>query len=112
MLVAPLVLLVAVAVVQVALVLHVRATLTTAAAEGARAAALAGADPAAGERRARAVAAEALSPDAVRDVRVRRVTEDGLPLMVVTLTAHPGLVTLLGPIDVTVDGRALVEGWQ
>ena len=108
----PLVLLLAVAVVQVALVLHVRATLTAAAAEGARAAALAGADPFAGERRARQVAAEALSPDAVRDVRVDRVVEDGLPLILVTMTAHPPVVSLLGSVDVTVDGRALVEGWQ
>lgn len=108
----PLVLLLAVAVVQVALVLHVRATLTAAAAEGARAAALAGADPFAGERRARQVASEALSANAVRDVRVHRVVEDGLPLIVVTLTAHPPVVSLLGSVDVTVDGRALVEGWQ
>lgn len=109
---APLVLLVALAVIQLALVLHVRATLTAAAAEGARAAALAGADPIAGERRARDVAAESLSPDVVRDVRVRRVVEDGIPLMLVTMHAEPTVVSLLGTVSVTVDARALVEGWQ
>ena len=48
-LVAPLLIAVALAILQVILVMHVRTVLTSAAAEGARAAALAGADPRAGE---------------------------------------------------------------
>ena len=111
-LVAPLVVLLAIAVVQVALVLHLRSTLTAAAAEGARAAALAGADAGAGERRARQVAAQVLAAEALREVRVQRVVEDGLDVIVVTMHAEPRLVSLLGPVDLTVDARALVEGWE
>ena len=111
-LVAPMVLVVALAVIQVTVVLHLRSTLTAAAAEGARAAALAGADPRAGERRAREVAAQTLAPEALKGVRVRRTVEDGLDVVVVTLRAAPSVVSLLGDVDVTVDARALVEGWQ
>ena len=111
-LVAPLVVLLALAVIQVAAVLHLRSSLTAAAAEGARAAALAGADATAGERRARDVAAQTLAPDAVTEVQVRRRVEGGLDVVVVTLHATPTVVSLLGTVDITVDARALVEGWQ
>lgn len=109
MLVAPLVLLLSAAVVQVVLLLHLRASLTAAAAEGARAAALAGASPLAGRWRALEVAAEVVAPDAVRDVRVGHDVVDGLPVVVVRLRAEPDLVGLLPGISVDVSARALVE---
>lgn len=111
-LVAPLLLLLAVAVVQVALALHVRVTLTAAAAEGARAASLAGADPAAGVVRAREVLAGTVSGAVVREVSASRVAIEGMPVMVVRIDAAVPLVGLLGPEAMTVEGHALREGWS
>ena len=81
-LVAPLLMVLAIAVVQVALALHVRATLTAAAAEGARAASLAGADPRAGVLRARELLADNVAGSVVREVTAaadgdRRAARDG-----------------------------------
>ncbi len=111
-LVAPMLMLLAVAVVQVALALHVRATLTAAAAEGARAAALAGADPAAGVARAREVLDDTVAGSVVRHVSAARSVIDGLPVMVVRVDAAVPLVGLLGPTALTVEGHALQEGWS
>ena len=108
-LVAPLLLLLALAVIQVAFALHVRATLTAAASEGARAAALAGADPAAGARRARAVLAQNVAASVVRGITARRATVDSLPVMVVQIEATLPVVGLLGPTAMTVVGHALQE---
>jgi Flp pilus assembly protein TadG len=110
-LVAPLLIVLAVAVVQVALTLHVRVTLTAAAAEGARAASLAGADPAAGVLRARELLADNVAGSVVRDVSAARSLIDGLPVMVVRIDATVPLVGLLGPAVMTVEGHALQEGW-
>lgn len=109
-LVAPLLLLLALAVLQVALAMHVRATLTSAAAEGARAAALAGADPAAGVRRTRTLLAQNLAGSVVDDVTAQRGVVDGLAVMTVRVTAVLPMVGLLGPQALTVEGRALREG--
>jgi hypothetical protein len=108
-LVAPLLLLVAVAVLQVALTMHVRATLTSAAAEGARAAALAGADPGAGIRRTRALLAQNIAGAVVSDVTARRAVVGGLPVIAVRISADLPLVGLLGPRSMTVEGHALQE---
>jgi len=109
-LVAPLLLLLALAVLQVALAMHVRATLTSAAAEGARAAALAGASPLAGVRRTRTLLAENLAGSVVDDVTARRAVVDGLAVMTVRVTAVLPMVGLLGPQMLTVEGHALQEG--
>ena len=109
-LVAPLVLLLGLAVLQVALALHVRATLTAAAAEGARAAALAGSDPAAGIRRARSLLDANLAGPVVRDVSAARATVDGLPVITVRIVGRLPLVGLLGPTALVVEGHALQEG--
>lgn len=108
-LVAPLVLLLGLAVLQVALALHVRATLTSAAAEGARAAALAGSDPSAGVRRARQLLAQNIAQSAVTRVTAARTTEQGLSVMAVRIDARLPLVGLLGPTVMTVVGHALEE---
>ncbi len=110
-LVAPLVLLLCLAIVQIALAVHVRSTLTSAAAEGARAAALAGADPAAGIRRTESLLADTLSRGVVRDVGARADRVGSLPVLVVRIEAVLPLVGLLGPNMLTVEGRAVQEGW-
>lgn len=107
----PLVVLLAVATVQVALLLHVRATLVSAAAEAARASSLAGAAEAMGERRARDIVSDVMGGAELRAVDVRRQTVDGLPVVVVRLQARVPLVGLLPAVELTVEGRALVEGW-
>jgi Flp pilus assembly protein TadG len=111
-LVAPLVLLVALAVVQLGLALHVRATLTSAAAEGARAASLAGADAEAGVRRTTTLLEESLTGSVVRRITARPAVVDTLDVMVVRVEARLPLVGLLGPAMLDVEGRALREGWS
>jgi len=109
-LVAPLVLALGLAVLQAALALHVRTTLISAASEGARAAALAGADPTAGVRRARALLEQNIAGSVVRDVTATRTVLDGLPVIEVRIDGELPLVGLLGPSVLTVTGHALREG--
>jgi len=108
--VVPLLVVVVLAVVQVALALHVRATVTSAAADGARAAALAGGDPAVARARIRSALASTLADGVVDDVVVRRTTSDGLAVVDVEVTSRLPLVGLLGPTSMVVHGHALVEG--
>lgn len=109
-LVTPLLLLLAMAVLQVALAMHVRATLTSAAAEGARAAALAGADPQAGVRRARDLLAQNIAGSIVTGVSAERTSISGLAVIAIRINATLPLVGLLGPSGMTVVGHALQEG--
>lgn len=108
-LVAPLLLVVALAIVQLALTLYVRMTLTSAAAEGARAAALAGASQRAGEQRTRDLIAGTLAADVVDRIDVRRELQDGLGVVTVSVAARLPLLGLLGPSALAVSGRALAE---
>jgi Flp pilus assembly protein TadG len=96
--------------VQVALVLHVRTTLTDAAGEGARLAALAGRQPADGAARTRDLAAGALTPAFADDVSVTTTPVPGGEVVVVTVRAPLPVVGLLGPRSLEVRGRALREG--
>lgn len=111
-LVAPLVLLLALSVLQLGLALHVRSTLTSAAAEGARVASLAGADAEAGVRRTSALLQDSLAGTVVRRVTARSTSMGSLELMVVRVEASLPLVGLLGPAALRVEGRALKEGWS
>ena len=108
-LVAPLVLVVALGVLQVALILHVRSTLTAAAAEGARAGALAHSGTAIAERRTRDVVRDALGGDAAQDVTADVTRIDGVPVVRVAVTARLPLVGMLGPTAMTVEGHAMAE---
>jgi len=110
-LVAPLLMLLVVALLQFALALHVRATLTSAAAEGARAASLAGADADAGVRRARLLLDDTVARGAVRGISAGVSTAGAVDVMVVRIEADLPLVGLLGPAALSVEGRALLEGW-
>ena len=108
-LVTPLLLLVALAVLQLSLALHVRTTLTSAAAEGARGAALAGSDLATGENRARDLMATSLAGVAVRDVEGDVVLLEGVPVIEMTITADLPLIGVFGPLPLEVTGRAVLE---
>jgi len=108
-LVAPLVLAVAVGVLQVVLALHVRSTLTAAAAEGARAGALAGSSTVVAERRTRDVLANVLGGGAAERVEAYRTRVDGVPVVRVSVTGRLPLIGLLGPTSLTVDGHAMQE---
>lgn len=108
-LVAPLLLAVAVGVLQVVLALHVRSTLTAAAAEGARAGALAGSSTLVAERRTREVLADALGGEAAESVSAQRIRLDGAPVVRVSVTGRLPLIGLLGPSTLTVDGHAMQE---
>ncbi len=108
-LVTPLLLLVALAVLQVILALHVRSTLTAAAAEGARAGALAGAGMAIAESRTRDVLADALGGDAAQDIVASRTRLEGVEVVRVSITARLPLLGTLGPTALTVEGHAVAE---
>ncbi|MBM3689292.1 MAG: pilus assembly protein [Actinobacteria bacterium] len=108
-LVAPLILVIAVGVLQVVLALHVRSTLTAAAAEGARAGALAGSSTLVAERRTREVLSDALGGDAAESVKVQRIRLDGVPVVRVSVSGRLPLIGLLGPSTLTVDGHAMQE---
>ena len=108
-LVAPLVLAVAVGVLQVVLALHVRSTLTAAAAEGARAGALAGSSTVVAERRTRDVLANVLGGGVAERVEAYRTRIDGVPVVRVSVTGRLPLIGLLGPTALTVDGHAMQE---
>ncbi len=107
-LVMPLLLLVAMAVVQLVLTMHVRSTMIAAAAEGARAAALAGAQPQAGEVRTREVLAEALGTQTAQ-IQASRIRIAGAPSIRVQVTGNLPLFGLVGPQVLTVEGHAFVE---
>lgn len=107
--VVPLLLVVAVTVLQVVLALHVRTTLTSAAAEGARVGALAGSSPAAARARVTAVLDGTVSAGSVTEVRARRVVVSGVATMETTVRARLPLVGLLGPETITVRGHAVLE---
>ena len=109
-LVTPLLVVLALGVLQVVMTLHVRSVLTAAAAEGARAASLAGADPRAAVVRVHGLLDGSLAGTVLRDVSARAESRSGLALMVVRVEARIPGAGLLVPADLVVEGRALREG--
>lgn len=108
-LVAPLLVGVALVVLQLALTLHIRSTLTAAAAEGARVAALAGSELATGERRTRELLDGNFAGGVVTSVHATRVVEHGLLVTQVQIQARLPLVGMLGPETMQITGHALQE---
>jgi Flp pilus assembly protein TadG len=97
-------------VVQLALALHVRNTLTDAAAEGARYSALVGATDADGVHRVKALITSALAEEYARDVALTRTGSGEGGVIEVTVRAPLPVIGLLGPAGgVEVTGRATVE---
>ena len=98
---------VALALLQLALGLHVRNVLIDAAGEGARRAALVGGTTAEAEARVRALAGAALSGDCVQ---VRRTRTGGLAVVEVRVLARLPVLGLLGPGGgLAVTGHAVDE---
>ncbi|MGY4645692.1 pilus assembly protein [Cellulomonas sp. URHB0016] len=98
------------AVLQLAVVQHVRNTLVDCAAEGARYAALAGHTPADGEERTRMLIEQTLSAAYSGDVTVARTTLDGLDVVDVRVSSPLPVLGLIGPGGrLTVHGHALEE---
>lgn len=109
-LVGGLVVLLFVAVLQLALVLHVRTTLVDAAAEGARLAARADSRPADGVDRTVQLITTSLSERYARDVESTTVRRDHILLAEVTVTAPMPVIGLIGSAGtITVQGHAIVE---
>ncbi len=100
----------ALAVVQLALALHVRNTVLDAAAEGARHAALAGSSPADGVERARELIGAAIASEYADDVSARLATVGGVPTVEITVRATMPVIGLLGvERAMEVSGHAAVE---
>lgn len=99
-----------VAVVQLALVQHVRNTLVDCAAEGARYGALDGHRPADAVARTRDLVTQSLSAAYAGYVQAARTTVDGVEVVEVTVTAPLPVVGLVGPGGaLTVRGHAYAE---
>ena len=109
-LVTPLLLVLLLGVLQIALAMHVRATLTAAAAEGARVAALSGSSLSRGEQRTRDVLTDSLAGGGVAGVTASRERLEGVTVVEVTVTASLPLIGLLGPTSLQVTGHAVQEG--
>jgi len=100
----------ALAVVQLALALHVRNTLLDAAAEGARYAALAGSSSADGIARTKDLITAAVSPEYAQDVTVGSASIGGVPAVEVTVRATLPVIGLLGvQRGLEVSGHAAIE---
>ena len=97
-------------ILQVALALHVRNTLASAAAEGARHAAVAGSSAPAGQAKVQELVSGALSADFVRSVSVRPALVGGAPGYEAVVTADVGLLGFGGAgVPVRVSGHAVAE---
>lgn len=108
--VAGLLTLLALSVMQLAIALHVRNTMTDSAAEGARYGALADSSLAQAEARTADLITTAIGPDYAKSVRATIGTYRGYPAMTVTVTAPLPVFGLVG-VDglVEVAGHAAVE---
>lgn len=99
-----------VAVVQLALALHVRNTVLDAAAEGARYAALAGSSADAGVQRTRDLIDAAIAADYAGDVRATTTSVGGIPAIAMTVRTTLPVLGLLGPARaMEVTGHAAIE---
>lgn len=97
-------------IIQLGLVLHVRNTLTSAASEGARHAAVHGHAPDDGVVRTRAVISGVLAQRFARDVSAEQTTIDGQPGVVVGVGAEVPALGLWGPgVRLEVQGHAVAE---
>ncbi len=97
-------------ILQLALVLHVRNTLASAAAEGARHAAVVDSSAPAGQAKVQELIDGALSQDFVRSVTVRPATVGGAPGYEAVVEADVTVLGLGGPgVHVRVAGHAVAE---
>ena len=97
-------------ILQLALVLHVRNTLASAAAEGARHAAVAGSSAPAGQAKVEELVDGALSAEFVRLVSVQPADVGGAPGYEVVVEADVSVLGIGGPgVRIRVEGHAIAE---
>ena len=97
-------------ILQLALVLHVRNTLASAASEGARYAAVAGSSAPAGQQKVQDLVDGALSEDFVRSVSVRPASVGGAPGYVAVVEAEVSVLGIGGTgMRIRVTGHAVAE---
>jgi Flp pilus assembly protein TadG len=97
-------------ILQLALVLHVRNTLTSAASEGARHAATADHDPADGAAYTRSQITEVLAGRFAENVSAETTWIDGAPAIEVSVRAEVPALGLWGPaVSLEVNGHAIEE---
>ena len=95
---------------QLSLVLHVRNTLASAAAEGARRAAVVGATPEDGTAKAAEMILGTLNEKYAEDIDIQGTTIGGAPAYKVVITAEVPALGLGGPaIQLEVSGNAIIE---
>lgn len=98
------------AIIQLALVLHVRNTLVDAAASGARYGTLADRNAADATDRTTQLIGVALTPDFARDVSAAETTYAGIRTLEVTVRAPLPVIGLIGPRDLLeVKGHAAIQ---
>ena len=108
-LVAPLFMLVALAVLQLMLAIHVRSVVTSAAIEGARVAALADGDLARAESRTRSILESNIAGAAVQSITASQVTEGENEMFAMVVETELPLIGFYGPTSMKLTGHALAE---
>ena len=108
-LVAPLLMLVALAVLQLKLAIHVRSVVTSAAIEGARVAALADGDLARAESRTRSILESNIAGAAVHSITASQVTEGENEMFAMVVETELPLLGFYGPTSMKLTGHALAE---
>ncbi len=108
-LVAPLLMLVALAVLQLMLAIHVRSVVTSAAIEGARVAALVDGDLSRAESRTRSILESNIAGAAVQSISASRVTEGDNEMFAVVVETELPLIGFYGPTSMKLTGHALAE---
>jgi len=108
-LVAPLLMLVALAVLQFMLAIHVRTVVTSAAIEGARVAALVDGDLNRAESRTRSILENNIAGAAVQSISASRITAGGNEMFAVVVETELPLIGFYGPTSMKLTGHALAE---
>lgn len=108
-LVAPLLMLVALAVLQLMLAIHVRTVITSAAIEGARVAALVDGNLTRAESRTRSILESNIAGTAVQSISASRVTEGDNEMFAVVVDVELPLIGFYGPTSMKLTGHALAE---
>jgi Flp pilus assembly protein TadG len=108
-LVAPLLMLVALAVLQLMLAIHVRSVVTSAAIEGARVAALVDGDLARAESRTRSILENNIAGAAVQSITASQVTEGENEMFAMVVETELPLIGFYGPTSMKLTGHALAE---
>lgn len=98
------------AIIHLALVMHVRNTVTSAASDGARSGAARGATSHDAVSRTQTLISSAVAARFASDVQAMPVVRDGLPMMQVTVRTHVPAMGLAGPsTEITAVAHAILQ---